>query len=348
MMLSKQRVSIFMLIFGVFFLPINIFGLSFYNFIFATTMLLNLKLLVENFRRERFIILLILFSTVLTCFSTVDLTSHLIGVISFFVTCATLFLFYHLTRKNQNIQFTRNCFHYYVVIIFFMCISEVFFDLEFYYAAGERFGWARPFLFANPISISVSVLGALIYLRFRAVANILSVASMIMFASYTAIASYLIHKSITTRAIMLMAIIAISVLAVNLDLLGSFSVRYFLFTMVFDAFSALTPLQIFTGVGMRGVEEFNKMTETLFLINDITYFAKVTLESGVLGLIILIIFIKRFQFFYSGSILIIFFISVDQIFYFWSLAFLISGLETPSEKIYRKSYTSLLRNYPSK
>ena len=277
-----QKLSIIILMFGVCLLPLNILGISIYNFLILVCSALNINILVNFFNRHKFISIFVCFSIIITAFSSINVFNHLVSSVAFLLTVFGIVLFLELTHIKKNREFTSFCFKFYLVLVLVMAVLEFSGAHQFYYGGGERFGFNRPYLFANPISLAMSVLGAMLYLNRSYLLQAIGFSSLLAFSSFTAVTSYILTRSIFIIAIIFFVIIYIIFSSEFFQNYGSFLIRFNLLVFVFHAISDLTNLQIFSGLGLRNLDEFNLASKTLFLTNDITYFAKVFLESGVL------------------------------------------------------------------
>lgn len=330
-----EKFTIILLTYSVFLLPVNFGGVSIYNYVIFLCLLLNISKFL--FLLRKFIVWsgLLFGSVLLTAVGSLDVYLHLQGAIAFLLTLAGIALFVSLGTSLKHKMFVTRVFSIYIIGVFIMVVIEMFGIATIYYVGGERFGLYRPFLFANPIAISTSLLGALLSLKRNYFVKFICLVKLILFASFTSIVMFILTRSLLFKIFTFICVVFIVTFFVNVDNIGSFSIRLLLLGFAMQALTDLDLYGLFFGVGIRNLDIFNAIYGQLTLTNDITFFLKVWLESGLLGLALLLYRVCRLPFLYTGLLTLLFFTSVDQHFYFWSLGFLLVGLSLNAHQINR-------------
>lgn len=309
--------------------------MSIYNYVILLCLVLNISKFL--FLLKKFFVWtgLLIISFLFTAVGSLDSSLHLNGAIAFILTLAGIALFVNLGTSLKYRMFVSRVFSIYVIVLMIMVAIEMLGLATIYYAGGERFGIYRPFLFANPIAISTSLIGALLSLKANYFIKFIGFVKLIIFASFTSILMFILTRSLLLKFVSFICILFFTMFFVEPENIGSFSIRFLLLGFAIQALTDLDLYGLFFGVGIRNLDKFNAIYGQLTLINDITFYMKVLFESGLFGVALLLYRICRMPFLYSGLLTFLFFTSVDQHFYFWSLGFLLVGLNINADQSHR-------------
>lgn len=347
----EYRLRFYIFIFILFSSVFSGYNIKFGNFFLQSILMSlivvsNVDILTKTIRRlisKHYIVIWFLISAfILSSCTALDLFLHLKESIRFFIVlsvCAILSFYANLFPTKLAKLLSLTIFS--ISILSFLAYIGV----NFYPIVGERFGFPRPFLFANPITISILLGASLCYIysqykpRF---AGFFSFLGLLSFWSYTGLVLYFIvrHKIALTLIVFIISIFLLFSFEV-----GSFYIRASLIVNAIESLYYLDYEYMLFGVGLRNLELWNMSRNHLLMTTDITFFVRVIYEFGLFGFVSLLLVVARIlvRDITLGLVLIFIFLSIDQVAHFWILPFVIL---ISKDKIFNSSNVGFLVGQP--
>ena len=270
---------------------------------------------------EKLSFILLVFSIIATTFLALDATEHIQAAIRLFTIMLSCVAFYGIYKRDPRL----------VDLIYLILIVGTgglallaFMGFDFGFEVGERFGFVRPFLYANPITIGLMVsLVAIYYLNAnKKIFAAFAISLSLVFSSATGVFALLMFYSRALFFSIMALIVCILVLGYQEEI-GSLITRLDILFHTAPLLSLLTFDQFILGVGFRGLDIWNLDHNVLIISNDLTLFLRFFFELGVLGFIAVCFICYRVIWYEQtlGAILVIILLSIDQVAQYWILHF---------------------------
>jgi hypothetical protein len=300
-------------------------GIFFQGYLFILSLLvypaITYRSLIDVIKIEKLSSFLLVFSIVVTAIFALDLYEHVQASIRIFTIILSFITFYGVFKRDPKL----------VDLIYLILISVTgglvlmeIMGFNFGFEVGERFGFIRPFLFANPITIGlmVSLISIYYLINNKKLFVFFAVPLSLVFSSATGIFALLIFYSRVLFFTLMTIIFVILVFGYQEDV-GSLITRLNILLYTAPLISIFTFDQFMFGIGFRGLDNWNIDHNVLIISNDLTLFLRLLFELGLLGFISICFICYRVIRYDKilGVILLIIFLSIDQIANYWVLHF---------------------------
>lgn len=316
-----------MLVFSVFCgYTVQYSGFFLQSILMAMIVITNIDILlltIRNFISRYYIVMWFFLSTLLlSSLTSLDILLHIKESLRFILVLLVCLIVSFYADKFPATLAKASIFL--VLLITFLSLSA-YVGVNAYPIVGERFGFPRPFLFANPITISILIGTLLCYVLSQYklyIFKLISFIGIFSFWSYTGIVVYFIvrHKIMLALMICLIGLFVLSSIEV-----GSFLIRMKLIVNAVESLYHLDFEHLLFGLGFRNLDLWNAQHAYLLMTTDITFFLRVLYEFGLFGFVSFILIIARIFVRDStlGLVFIFIFLSIDQVAHFWVLPFVI-------------------------
>ena len=302
---------------------------------FVIIVLLNIDIVALKFKRIFFnypvLSIWFIFSVIVTSFFAIDPYVHLQSFVRLLLIVFVTLFFYHVLRTRRKVLLP------YLVTLMLLTGGLSALELlgvSFYPLSGNRFGLARPFLYANPITLSVMLACLTIYFySYSKRLAFFGVLGLLSFTSFTGFLIWLRRSKLFPYVILGLLLLVLAFFLQNQDL-GSLLIRLAILQNSLAILKNFDLQNLFFGVGLRNLDAWNVGKNVLTLTNDMTMYLKVFFELGVIGFIWLLSFLVMLWRSRSGLFFpfLVVFLSIDQVYHLWILPFLFLAMKVEKSR----------------